>query len=282
MGYLLLATICFSLSFGMIRSNLATLPSAYVATLTLLLAAIIFLPVAKFKNNLQLQIKALLIGMLQFGLMNLCYLKAFQTLQGNEVAILTTTTPIFVAIFASLTGEKFRIGYILCIILAVVGAATIVWQRLPLSNLLVAILFMESANISFAIGQILWRHYLADNSAAVMSSAYLGGALFTLPFAAIVYPLIPFPLSYPQLGAIAYKSIIATGLGYFLWNKGATKVNAGLLAIANNLKIPFGVFFAITIFHEKISLWPFISGTTMIIISIILLQFLTRKNSVKN
>ena len=137
---------------------------------------------------------------------------------------------------------------------------------------------MESANISFAIGQILWRHHLADNSAAVMSSAYLGGAIFTLPFAAVVYPSIAFPLSYSQIGAIAYKGIIATGLGYFLWNQGATKVNASLLAIANNLKIPFGVFFALTIFHEEISLWPFIIGTTLIIISIIMLQFLTRKD----
>ena len=45
--------------------------------------------------------------------------------------------------------------------------------------------------------------------------------------------------------------IVASGVGFFLWNLGARKTDAGALAIFNNLKIPFGVAVSIFVFGES-------------------------------
>jgi drug/metabolite transporter (DMT)-like permease len=44
---------------------------------------------------------------------------------------------------------------------------------------------------------------------------------------------------------------IASGLSFFLWNVGARKVNAGTLAIFNDLKIPLAVVVSILFFGEQ-------------------------------
>ncbi len=39
----------------------------------------------------------------------------------------------------------------------------------------------------------------------------------------------------PRLG------VVASGLGYFMWNYGATRVDAGTLGIMNNVHVPAGL-----------------------------------------
>ena len=94
MIYLVIATVCFSLSFGLIKSQLAPLDSNFVVFCRLFIATLFFLPFIK-KMDLKKHFLAALIGVIQFGVMYLCFIKAFKFLQGNEVALLTTTTPIY-------------------------------------------------------------------------------------------------------------------------------------------------------------------------------------------
>jgi drug/metabolite transporter (DMT)-like permease len=44
-----------------------------------------------------------------------------------------------------------------------------------------------------------------------------------------------------QWGVLIYLGTIASNLRYFAWNKGATLVNVGVLAVMTNLLIPTGV-----------------------------------------
>lgn len=60
MLYLIFATICFSLSFGLIKSQLCTLPADFVVLLRLFLAFLIFLPFIK-KNDFKILSKAFLL-----------------------------------------------------------------------------------------------------------------------------------------------------------------------------------------------------------------------------
>jgi drug/metabolite transporter (DMT)-like permease len=48
--------------------------------------------------------------------------------------------------------------------------------------------------------------------------------------------------------------VIASGLGFFLWNLGATRVSAGTLAVMNNAKIPLAVACSLLFFGESASL----------------------------
>ena len=129
MWYLILATILFSLSFGLIKEQLSSLPSDFVAFARLFVATLFFIPFLRIAN-LKKHILALIIGVVQFGIMYMCFIKAFKYLQGNEIAILTTSTPVFVGIWASIFGEKFKPVYIFCILLSVLGAVIILWQNI--------------------------------------------------------------------------------------------------------------------------------------------------------
>jgi drug/metabolite transporter (DMT)-like permease len=40
-------------------------------------------------------------------------------------------------------------------------------------------------------------------------------------------------------------------LGFFLWNQGAARVNAGTLAVLNNAKVPLGIAVSLLCFGES-------------------------------
>ena len=67
-----------------------------------------------------------------------------------------------------------------------------------------------------------------------------------------------------QLWILVYLGVIASGLGFSLWNLGATRVTAGTLAAMNNLKIPLAVAVSLHVFSETAD-WPrlLISGAFM-------------------
>ena len=63
--------------------------------------------------------------------------------------------------------------------------------------------------------------------------------------------------------------IVASGIGFFLWNVGVTKVEAGSLAVLNNLKIPLAILFAFILLDESIDLIKLIAGSVIIVIALI-------------
>ena len=271
MLYLIIATICFSLSFGLIKSQLAVLPSDFVVLTRLALATLIFLPFAR-KINFKKHLLAILIGAIQFGVMYLCFIKAFKYLQGNEIALLTTTTPIFVALWSILFGERFRIIYIICILLSVIGAGIIVWQNISFDMIVKGVLLMEATNCSFALGQVLWKKYVGSVKADLMASAYLGATLLVLPFAISSVNFMAIKLSLPQMFSLLYLALIPTAIGFWLWNRGSVLVKYSTLAVMNNLKIPLGVLFSIFIFHEQINIINFSIGAGIILFAILILH----------
>ena len=48
-----------------------------------------------------------------------------------------------------------------------------------------------------------------------------------------------------------YLGAIASGLAFFLWNLGATRVGTGTLAVLNNLKVPLTVAVSLLFFGEQ-------------------------------
>lgn len=275
MIWLVFATILFSLSFGLIKSQLGSLPSEFVVFCRLLIAALIFLPFAK-KIDTGKAFKALLIGAIQFGVMYLCFIKAFKYLQGNEVALLTTSTPIFVGIWSAFFGEKFKPVYITCILMSVIGAVVILWNNISLNMIIKGILLMEGCNCAFALGQVLWKKYIGKDDLRLMASAYSGAVLAVIPFTVMNVNFMSIRISLMQVLSLLYLAVIPTGIGFWLWNKGAARVKYSTLAVMNNLKIPFGVLFSIFIFHEKVNILYFSIGSLLILTAIIILHFCAR------
>jgi drug/metabolite transporter (DMT)-like permease len=193
---------------------------------------------------------------------------------------LTTTTPVFVGIWSYLLGEKFRPIYIVCILMSVIGAGVIVWQNLSFDLIVKGVVLMETTNCSFALGQVLWKKYIGEAESNLMASAYLGATLFVLPFALFSVDFGSLSLTTGQILSLLYLALIPTGIGFWLWNKGADKVKYSTLAVMNNLKIPLGVFFALVIFHEKINVVNFVIGSSIIVLSIVILDYVLRDKKV--
>jgi len=76
------------------------------------------------------------------------------------------------------------------------------------------------------------------------------------------------PTTSLQWGILVYLGLIASGLGYFAWNKGACLVNAGALAIMNNALVPAGLVVNIMIWNRDVDLMRLGIGGSIILLSL--------------
>ena len=270
MIYLFIATLCFSFSFGLIKSQISGLPVDNVVFFRLLFAGMFFLPffisnIKKIKFNSL--ITAGIIGIIQYGIMYACFLRAFKYLQGNEIVLLTASTPIFVIIFSSFFTKKTDFKNFICVFLVIIGAIIVASGTTSPKFLIKGVIYMELSNITFALGQILWKNYIKEPTENLISISYLSAAICVIPF--VFFNANPnFSPTTTQWLAILYLGLVPTGIGFCLWNKGAKEVSGNLLAVMNNLKIPFGAFFAFAIFKENTNILTFLIGITLIFFAI--------------
>lgn len=262
MIYLLITSLVWAFSFGLIKNQLSGLDPNLVAFLRLFISFIIFVPFLNFKKlkhqyrNKSLTIHLLAIGAIQFGLMYSTYIYAFQFLKAYEVALFTIFTPIYVTLINDFVNKKgLDFAAILSSILAVVGAGVIVFKRMNDDMFLTGILLVQASNLCFAAGQIYYKNLMSKlpevHNSEIFAIPYLGGFAVTLVFALGSVKWTGLTISTSQLGAIIYLGLIASGLCFFLWNKGATMVEASTLAVMNNAKIPLAVLCSIFIFGES-------------------------------
>ena len=82
MIYLLVVSLVWAFSFGIIKDQLTSLDSNFVSFLRMVLSFIVFLPFIRFKKiPNQFIMRLILLGMIQFGLMYVAYIFAYQYLQ---------------------------------------------------------------------------------------------------------------------------------------------------------------------------------------------------------
>ena len=83
--------------------------------------------------------------------------------------------------------------------------------------------------------------------------------------------------SLAQWGVLIWLGIIASGLGYFLWNKGACLVDAGILAIMNNALVPAGLVVNILIWNRDVDLVRLTIGGGVILLSLLVNETWVKK-----
>jgi drug/metabolite transporter (DMT)-like permease len=277
MLYLTLVSLLWAFSFGLIRRYLGNLDSSAVALLRLLLSLLVFLPWLRpqgLSGRLRLQLLA--IGALQFGLMYVLYLAAFHSLKAYQIALLTLLTPIFISLFDHLLVRRWSWVPWACALLAVLGALIVLAER-PLGRAQWwGILLIQASNACFALGQVLYRHARAAHPTAYdrqwFAWLYLGAVLMALPFAAGATVTTLQLLSPKQALVLAYLGLIASGVGFFLWNRGATQVKTATLAVMNNAKIPLGVAVSLLIFAERANLVRLLLGSALMVLALVLAE----------
>ena len=280
MIYLLLVTLIWGFSFGLVKGILAGVDPFFVSLIRLAVALFVFLPFVRLKKIPKKVFWVLLaIGAIQFGLMYVAYNAAFQHLKAYEVAILTITTPLFVVFFQSGFEKRIEWLFLLTSLIACIGAGIIVYGAFTTREGMLGVLMVQASNLCFAYGQVRYRSImatipdLADHQ--VFGMLYLGAVIATGALSAFLTPWSEVVLTTTHILTLLYLGAIASGISFFLWDLGARKVNTGALAIMNDLKIPVAIAISLLVFGERTDWKRLLIGGCVILFALILNQCLT-------
>ncbi|MCU0596832.1 MAG: EamA family transporter [Desulfobacterota bacterium] len=256
MTYLILVSFVWAFSFPLIKGHLTGLDPNFVSFARMLLSLLVFLPFLRFGGlSKTVGLKLAVTGAVQFGLMYIAYITAFQFLPAHTIVLLTTTTPLFVTLFNDLHGRKFNALFFAAASMAFLGGAVIKYPDQPLRASLMGIVLVQISNVAFAFGQIYYKQLSAKHSTwsdrSVFGFLYLGAVVLTALFSLFTTPFSRLQVTVSQGLVLVYLGIIASGICFFLWNKGARYVNEGMLAILNNLKIPLGILASLILLGES-------------------------------
>jgi drug/metabolite transporter (DMT)-like permease len=273
MTLLLIVSLVWGFSFGLIKGLRGLDPTA-VAAVRLAISLVVFLPLLRTRGiGAGRAARLAALGAVQFGAMYIVYLSAFATLQSYQVALFTITTPLFVALLDAALSGQWRVRYAAAAALSVAGAAVILWNSPGQSGLLRGFVLVQISNLCFAAGQIGWRIERSRMTAGTGDSSLIalplaGGLVLTLAATATGSHWSTFTPSASQWVTLAYLGSIASGVGFYLWNLGATRVNAGVLAAFNNAKIPLAIACSLAFFGEHADVVRLVGGGSLMALGV--------------
>ncbi|MBR9884220.1 MAG: EamA family transporter [Oceanospirillales bacterium] len=274
MRYLIFVTLLWAFSFSLIGEYLAGRVDSYFAVLTrIVIAGALFLPLLRWRGMAAGLVGGIMLtGALQFGITYVCLYLSFEHLTVPEVLLFTITTPLYVAMIDEGLKGRFSLGPLAATALAVVGAGIIRYDGIS-DDYLLGFLILQLANAAFAAGQVGYAHLVRRY--AVEGPLYRSFGFFYIGALAVVLPaflLLGNPERLPQTpvqwGVLAWLGLAASGLGFYLWSKGATLVDGGTLGIMNNALIPAGLVVNLVLWNRDADLLRLGLGGAVILLSL--------------
>jgi carboxylate/amino acid/amine transporter len=270
---LIITTVLWAFSFSLIGEYLAGSVDSYFSVLMRVgLAALVFMPFLRARGqSARVLLMYMLVGAMQLGIMYLLAFRAYLYLTVSEFLLFTVLTPLYITLIYDLMSKRrLRWGYLLSAMLAVVGAAIIRYDHVS-PHFWTGLLLVQLSNISFALGMVGYKrlmeiHPMPQHNA--FAWFYLGACIV----AVVAWFMLGNPHKLPtttlQWGILVWLGVVASGLGYFMWNYGATQVDAGTLGIMNNMHVPAGLLVNLAIWQQQPH-WPsFIIGALVIVASL--------------
>ena len=270
MPYLLIVTALWAFSFSLIGEYLAgRVDSDFAVLVRVLIAALVFLPFTLWRGLPRRMLAGFwLAGALQFGITYLCLYRSFQVLTVPEVLLFTVLTPIYVTLLDDALARRFSPWALLAALVAVGGGVIIRFDRLE-GDYLLGFILLQIANATFAAGQVLCRRLLLHYQPAqplhrFFGHFFLGALLLVLPSFLLFGDAQKLPQTAVQWGVLAWMGLFATALGLYWWVKGSTRVDAGTLAIMNELHVPAGLLVNLLIWNRDANLPKLLAGGAVI------------------
>ena len=274
MAYLLVVNLIWSFSFSLIGQYLAGQVDSDFAVLTrVAIAALVFLPFMRWRHLPRPLIAGFwLAGALQFGVTYLCLYRSFSVLTVPEVLLFTVLTPIYVTLLEDALVRRFNGWALLAAAVAVGGGIWIRYQPLE-GEFLWGFVLLQIANATFAAGQVLCRRLLLRYQPELplfrfFGHFFLGALVLALPSWLIFGNPERLPATAMQWGVLGWMGLFATALGMFWWVKGSTRVDAGTLAIMNELHVPLGLLVNVAIWNRDADLPRIVAGGAVILLSL--------------
>lgn len=283
MWILLVMTGLWAFSFSLIGVYLAgQVDSWFSVLMRITLAMLVFLPFIKFRQTPKtLALKLMAIGACQLGIMYGFYYQSFLHLSVPEVLLFTVMTPIYIALINDILERRFTPGYIISALIAVAGAVGIRYQGID-EGFIQGFLLVQGANLCFGLGQVAYKRLMANNPTdlpqlTLFGWFFIGAFIVVVPCFLALGNLDKLPTTNLQWGILVYLGVVASGLGYFAWNKGATMVNVGALAVANNLLIPAGILVNVLFWNREADIIRLAIGGAVIIFALYLNEWFIKQ-----
>ena len=291
MLYLIVVTGLWAFSFSLIGVYLAGQVDPWFAVLMRVgLAALVFLPFLRLTEvSRTLAIKLMAIGAVQLGLMYGFYYHSFLYLTVPEVLLFTVMTPVYITLINDVLERQFHLHFLVSALLAVLGAVAIRYQGID-GGFITGFLLVQGANLCFAIGQVSYKRVMNQQNqsqALPLKQHHIFGWFFLGAFfvALISYGLFgnasQLPQTSLQWGVLVYLGIVASGLGFFAWNKGATLVDVGTLAVMNNVLIPAGIIVNLALWDRETDLLRLGIGGSIIVLSLWVNRYFEKQKEIK-
>ena len=273
MIFLIISTIIWAFSFSIIGNYLSSdIDPWSLSLIRVIISFLIFLPFIDLNINKKRMVYIIGVGAIQIGFMYSFYLNAFSFISVEKILLFTIFTPIYVTIISDIFQKKIKKFFLFLSILSVIGSLIIRITDVQLLDFKGFIL-IQGANFSFALGQVLYKRYIKNNSKPDYNLNefvyfYLGAIIIASLGSLIMIDSLSYPKSTTQWLLVLWLGAIASGLGYYFWNRGSVLVNNGTLAVMNNLVIPLGLFIEIVFFSKLINITNYIIGALIILSSI--------------
>jgi len=270
---LIITTVLWAFSFSLYGEYLAGHIDSYFSVLMRVgLAALVFLPFLRTRGHgLKTIGLYMLVGAMQLGIMYMLSFRAYLYLTVSELLLFTVLTPLYITlIYDLMSRRRLRWGYALSALLAVIGAGIIRYDQVT-NHFWTGLLLVQLSNISFAIGMVGYKRLMETRPMPQHNAFawfYLGAFLVAVVAWCAVGNAQKLPETNLQWGILVFLGVVASGIGYFMWNYGATQVDAGTLGIMNNMHVPAGLLVNLAIWQEQPH-WPsFILGGAVIVASL--------------
>jgi len=274
MLHLLVVNLIWSFSFSLIGQYLAgQVDSDFAVLVRVAIAALVFLPFMHWRGLPARLVSGFwLAGALQFGVTYLCLYRSFSVLTVPEVLLFTVLTPIYVTLLEDALVGRFNRWAMFAAAVAVGGGVLIRYQPLA-GDFLWGFVLLQIANATFAAGQVLCRRLLAEHPVELplyrfFGHFFLGALVLVLPSFLFFGNPERLPETAMQWGVLVWMGLFATALGMFWWVKGSTRVDAGTLAVMNELHVPLGLLVNLLIWNRDADLAKIALGGSVILLSL--------------
>lgn len=268
-------TLLWAFSFSLIGEYLSGQVDGWFAvTSRAALAMLVFLPwLLRTSLPPALVARLMAIGAVQLGVMYVCFFNAFAFLSVAEVALFTVLTPLWITLLEDIARQRFSPRYLLAAALAVL-AGMVMRAQSPGDQWLIGFVLIQAANLSFAIGQVAWRRLVHGGGLgstpqhAVFGWFFVGALLISLLGSLIWGDYQQRPDTPLQWGILLWLGVVASGLGYCLWNRAATVVSAGTLAVMNNALVPTAILVNLVVWQQPAPLLPLLTGSALLLLAL--------------
>lgn len=273
MALLIITTILWAFAFSLFGEYLAGHVDSYFAVLVRVgLAALVFLPFLRARgHSLKTLGLYMLVGAMQLGIMYMLSFRAYLYLIVSELLLFTVLTPLYITLIYDLMSKRpLRWGYAFSALLAVIGAGIIRYNQVT-DHFWTGLVLVQLSNISFAIGMVGYKRLMETRPMPQHNAFawfYIGAFLVAVVGWSVLGNAQKMPETTLQWSILVFLGVAASGIGYFMWNVGATQVDAGTLGIMNNMHVPAGLLVNLAIWHQQPH-WPtFITGAAVILASL--------------